>query len=104
MLIPIRVSDMVQLAATPLRLPAQVPPTARMGAAAAQEPRTAPQAAPKASTQPNPLPQPSAPAAPALFSAEYAADVYAKRLRRVMAAQAEVVAAVLSQSRTGGGR
>jgi hypothetical protein len=91
------IDALVWLAAHPLP-----PPTrARVVAAPAQEPRTAPQEAPKAPTQPTPHAPPPA-AAPALFSAEYAADVYAKRLRRVMAAQAELVAAVMSASRPGG--
>ena len=103
MLIPVRtptdrVDALVQLASTPIRPIAQVSPApARMAELPAREPRPAPQPAPKAPTQPTPQAPPPA-AAPALFSPEYVADVYARRLRRVMAAQAELVAAAMSDS------
>jgi hypothetical protein len=89
------IDALVWLAAHPLPLP---PPTrARMVAAPAGEPRRAPQPPPTPEDPPAPA------AAPALFSAEYAADVYARRLRRVMAAQAELLpAAMMADSRARG--
>jgi hypothetical protein len=98
------VDALVHLAANPLRLTAQVPPTrARMAEIASTSGRTAPQAAPKAQTQPTPQAPPAAIAA-ALFSAEYGADVYARRLRRVLAAQAELLPAAMMAERRARGQ
>jgi len=66
----------------------------------AQAPRAA--TAPGGPTpQPAPEPPPPPAAAPPLYSAEYGAAVYARRLRTVLALQAELAAA-LSASRSGG--
>ena len=91
---------LVWLAAHPFPI-AQIPPArARMAEFPAREPRPAAQPAPKAPTQPTP----QAPSPAALFSPEYVADVYARRLRRVMAlqAEAEVAAAALAERRARG--
>jgi hypothetical protein len=94
MLIPVyrptgMVDALVHLAANPLRLTAQVPPTrASMAEFPARESRPAPPAAD----------------APALFSAEYGAEVYARRLRRVLAAQAELLPAAMMAERLARGR
>jgi hypothetical protein len=84
------IEALVWLAAHPLPAPiAAALPGARRAEITAEEPRTAPPPAPKAPTQPLPLPQPPA-AEPALFSGAYAGEIYARRLRVVMALQAEV--------------
>jgi hypothetical protein len=87
------IDALVWLAAHPAPIAAL--PGARRAEFADREPRAAAQ-------QPQPTPEPSPPsaAAPALFSAEYVADVYARRLRRVMSAQAELLpAAMLAERR-----
>jgi hypothetical protein len=85
-----RMDALVWLAAHPLPPPiAAALADARRADVPAREPRTAPHPAPKAPTQPLPLPQPPA-AEQALFSGAYAGEIYARRLRVVMALQAEV--------------
>jgi hypothetical protein len=77
------IDALVWLAAHPLPPPiAAALADARRAEFPARE-RPAAQPAPTA-------PTPQAPPPAALFSPEYVADVYARRLRRVMAAQAEV--------------
>jgi hypothetical protein len=99
MLIPVRLSDMVQLAATPILPIAPVGSGARMAEFRATERRPAPQPPP-----PTPEDPPPPAAAPALFSAEYVADVYARRLRTELAlqAEAEVAATALAERRARG--
>ena len=91
------IDALVWFAAHPAIAP--VPPTrARMAELPARESRTAPQP-----PQPSPEPSPPSAAAPALFTAEYVADVYARRLRRVMSVQAELLpAAMMADSRARG--
>jgi len=92
--------DAVVVASTmPIRSMAPAPRAATRPAAPAS--RAA--AAPSGPTPPRPQPETPVPAAaPPLFSAAYGAEVYAKRLRRVLACRAEVAAVALADSRSRG--